>query len=74
MADVKASVALTSDGRLQGFIGRSAANLGTIRINTIQKTVVIYNSSERSERVLGLRSTVVILCVSAARLRQLPRN
>ena len=32
MADVKASVALTSDGRLQGFIGGSAANLGPIRI------------------------------------------
>ena len=28
MSDVKASVALTSDGRLQGFIGGSAANLG----------------------------------------------
>ena len=36
MADVKASVALTSDGRLQGFIGGSAANLGPIRIKTIQ--------------------------------------
>ena len=36
MADVKASVALSSDGRLQGFIGGSAANLGPIRIKTIQ--------------------------------------
>ena len=36
MADVKASVALTSDGRLQGFIGGSAANLGPVRIKTIQ--------------------------------------
>ena len=36
MYDVKASVALTSDGRLQGFIGGSAANLGPIRIKTIQ--------------------------------------
>ena len=36
MADVKAAVALTSDGRLQGFIGGSAANLGPIRIKTIQ--------------------------------------
>ena len=36
MADVKASVALTSDARLQGFIGGSAANLGPIRIKTIQ--------------------------------------
>ena len=26
MSDVKASVALTSDGRLQGFIGGSAAS------------------------------------------------
>ena len=36
MADVKASVALSSDGRLQGFIGGAAANLGPIRIKTIQ--------------------------------------
>ena len=36
MSDVKASVALTSDGRLQGFIGGSAANLGQVRIRSIQ--------------------------------------
>ena len=36
MADVKASVALTADGRLQGFIGGSATNLGPVRIKTIQ--------------------------------------
>ena len=36
MSDVKASVALTSDGRLQGFIGGSAANLGPVRIRSIQ--------------------------------------
>ena len=36
MADVKASVALSSDGRLQGFVGGSATNLGPIRIKTIQ--------------------------------------
>ena len=34
--DVKASVALTGDGRLQGFIGGSATNLGPVRIKTIQ--------------------------------------
>ena len=36
MSDVKASVALSADGRLQGFIGGSATNLGPIRIKTIQ--------------------------------------
>ena len=36
MSDVKASVALTSDGRLQGFIGGSATNLGPLRIHSIQ--------------------------------------
>jgi hypothetical protein len=36
MADVKASVALTGDGRLQGFIGGSATNLGPVRIKTLQ--------------------------------------
>jgi hypothetical protein len=36
MYDVKASVALSSDGRLQGFIGGSATNLGSVRIKTIQ--------------------------------------
>jgi hypothetical protein len=36
IGNVKASVALSSDGRLQGFIGGSAANLGPIRIKSIQ--------------------------------------
>ena len=36
MYDVKASVALSSDGRLQGFIGGSATNLGSVRIKAIQ--------------------------------------
>lgn len=36
MSDVKASVALTADGRLQGFIGGSATNLGPLRIKSIQ--------------------------------------
>ena len=34
--DVKASVALTSDGRLQGSIGGSNTNLTQIRIKSIQ--------------------------------------
>ena len=34
--DVKASTALTSDGRLQGSIGGSNTNLGPIRIKSIQ--------------------------------------
>lgn len=35
-SDVKASVQLTSDGRLTGYIAGSAANLGPIRIKSIQ--------------------------------------
>jgi|TARA_B100000959_G_scaffold260508_1_gene297051 hypothetical protein len=35
-SDVKASVQLTSDGRLQGYIAGSGANLGPIRIKSIQ--------------------------------------
>ena len=34
--DVKASTALTSDGRLQGSVGGSNTNLGPIRIKSIQ--------------------------------------
>jgi|TARA_B100000900_G_scaffold328177_1_gene288411 hypothetical protein len=36
MSDVKASIALTSDGRLQGSVGGSNTNLGPIRIKSIQ--------------------------------------
>ena len=36
MSDVKASTALTSDGRLQGSVAGSNANLGPIRIKSIQ--------------------------------------
>ena len=32
LSDVKASVALTSTGRLQGYIAGSAANLGPVRL------------------------------------------
>ncbi len=39
-SDVKASVPLTSSGRLQGFIGASGAgtatNLGSLRIQSVQ--------------------------------------
>ena len=35
-SDVKASVQLTSDGRLTGYIAGSAANLGPVRIKSIQ--------------------------------------
>lgn len=36
MSDVKSSIALTSDGRLQGSIGGSSTNLAQIRIKSIQ--------------------------------------
>ena len=52
MADVKASVALSSDGRLQGFIGGSAANLGPIRIKTIQMQAL---------QTLKLKYTTILL-------------
>jgi hypothetical protein len=35
LSDVKASIELTSTGRLQGYIAGSAANLGPIRIVSI---------------------------------------
>jgi len=35
ISDVKASIELTSTGRLQGYIAGSAANLGSIRIVSI---------------------------------------
>jgi len=36
MSDVKSSIALTSDGQLQGSIGGSSTNLAQIRIKSIQ--------------------------------------
>ena len=41
MSDVKASTALTSDGRLQGSVAGSNANLGPIRIKSIQTWFLI---------------------------------
>jgi hypothetical protein len=35
ISNVKASIELTSTGRLQGFIGGSATNLGPIRITSL---------------------------------------
>ena len=35
-SDVKASIQLTADGRLTGYIAGSAANLGPVRIKSIQ--------------------------------------
>jgi hypothetical protein len=35
-SDVKASVQLTGDGRVQGYVGGSATNLEQIRIKSIQ--------------------------------------
>ena len=35
-SDVKASIQLTGDGRLTGYIAGSAANLGPVRIKSIQ--------------------------------------
>ena len=35
-ADVKASIQLAADGRLTGYIAGSAANLGPVRIKSIQ--------------------------------------
>ena len=35
-SDVKASVQLTADGRVQGYVGGSATNLEQIRIKSIQ--------------------------------------
>tara|TARA_R100000664_G_scaffold32398_1_gene47263 strand:- start:5541 stop:5867 length:327 start_codon:yes stop_codon:yes gene_type:complete len=58
-SDVKASVPLTSSGRLQGFIGASGAgtatNLGSIRIQSVQAQssdadaqIIIYDGSSAS--------------------------
>ena len=58
-SDVKASVQLTGDGRLQGFIAGSAANLGPIRIKSIQAQssaadgeIKIYDNTSASGDIL----------------------
>jgi hypothetical protein len=58
-SDVKASVQLTSDGRLQGFIAGSSANLGPIRIKSIQAQssaadgeIKIYDNTSASGDIL----------------------
>ena len=58
-SDVKSSVQLTSSGRLQGFIAGSAANLGSIRIKSIQAQssaayaeIKIYNNTSATGPIL----------------------
>ena len=58
-SDVKASVQLTGDGRVQGYVGGSATNLEQIRIKSIQAQssaadaeIKIYDATSASGDIL----------------------
>ncbi len=60
ISDVKASVALTSTGQMQGYIAGSAANLGPIRIVSINAQasaadldIKIYDGTSASDTLVA---------------------